>query len=265
MNDLKNTHNPIRQNVDAVKTTKKHDVNLQKNSTLYFQVGLILCLLAVFGLLEMQFETTFNPVNTDLTLADDLEEVPIENFKVYEEPKLEVKPEIKKTVLLNNNLKEVDNTFEIKKVIEVITSEQNTTSSLPLDPGTLPDLDAPDDEVIIPVDYVQVVPIYPGCENKKTNDAKRKCMSEKISKLVRKKFDTDIGSAYGLTGKQVVRTHFKIDKTGRVTDIKAYAEHPALQNEAERVINKIPEMTPGKQNDKNVGVIYTLPIVFQVQ
>ena len=41
--------------------------------------------------------------------------------------------------------------------------------------------------------------------------------------------------------------------------------HSKLKKEAERVINKIPEMIPGKQRDKAVGVIYTLPIVFFVQ
>jgi len=38
-----------------------------------------------------------------------------------------------------------------------------------------------------------------------------------------------------------------------------------LGKEAERVINKIPNMTPGKQSNKNISVIYTLPIIFQVQ
>ena len=47
----------IRQNEQIAKKSQKHDVNLQKNSTLYFQVGLIVCLLAAYGLLEMKFET----------------------------------------------------------------------------------------------------------------------------------------------------------------------------------------------------------------
>ena len=112
---------------------------------------------------------------------------------------------------------------------------------------------------------VEQVPIYPGCENKKTNEDKRKCMSDKITQLVQKKFNTGLGSELGLTGKQTIRTQFKIDKTGRVTDINVRGTHPELEDEAKRVINNIPEMTPGKQHDKNVGVIYTLPIVFDVQ
>jgi len=44
------THELIRQNEQNVKKPQKHDANLQKNSTIYFQVGLILCLFMVYGL-----------------------------------------------------------------------------------------------------------------------------------------------------------------------------------------------------------------------
>jgi protein TonB len=90
-------------------------------------------------------------------------------------------------------------------------------------------------------------------------------MSEKITKLVQTKFDVELASELGLSGKQTIQTQFKIDKTGRVIDIKTRGTHPELEKEAQRVINNIPEMIPGKQRDKNVGVIYSLPIVFQVQ
>ena len=264
MSNLKKTHELIRQNEQIVKKSQKHDVNLQKNSTLYFQVGLIVCLLAVFGLFEMTFETTIPKDYSQTFCPDVTDEISIDNFKVYEEPKVEVQPEVKKKVLLTNKIKEVDNDLELKEFVDVITSEQNTTSDKPINPKEII-IDKIDEEVNILVNFVEVVPIYPGCENKKTNDDKRKCMSDKITKLVQRKFNTDLGSELGLTGKQTIRTQFKIDKTGQVTDIKVNGTHPELEKEAERVINIIPEMTPGKQHDKNVGVIYYLPIVFQVQ
>ena len=58
---------------------------------------------------------------------------------------------------------------------------------------------------------------------------------------------------------------FTIDKTGKITKIQARAPHTNLEKEAIRVIELIPEMTPGKMQDKNVGVKYSLPIVFDVQ
>ncbi|HBO29337.1 MAG TPA: energy transducer TonB, partial [Leeuwenhoekiella sp.] len=41
--------------------------------------------------------------------------------------------------------------------------------------------------------------------------------------------------------------------------------HPRLEQEAARVIKLLPQMTPGMQRGKAVGVLYSLPIVFQVQ
>lgn len=54
---LKSNHKLVGQNEQIVKKSHKHDTNLRNNSTLYFQVGLILTLLASYGLLEMNFES----------------------------------------------------------------------------------------------------------------------------------------------------------------------------------------------------------------
>lgn len=90
-------------------------------------------------------------------------------------------------------------------------------------------------------------------------------MSDKLSKLIRKKFDTSIGDDLGLSGRQTVLTQFTIDTQGNIIDVKTRAPHPELTKEAQRVINKVPKMKPGKQRDKPVKVRYTLPIIFQVQ
>ncbi|WNH14334.1 energy transducer TonB [Thalassobellus suaedae] len=265
MNNQKKTHELIRQNEQIVKKSQKHDANLQKNSTLYFQVGLIVCLLAAYGLLEMKFETTI-PQDFALVLnPPDFTDAPVEKFKVYEEPKTEVKPEVVKKVLLTDKIKEVDNDFKMKEFVDIITSEQNNSSESPLDPSSI-NVEKITEEVNIPVAFIQNVPIYPGCENKKTNSDKRKCMSQKITKLIQRKFDgNDIASDYGLSGKQKIDIQFTIDKTGHVTNVITRSPHPKLDDEAERIINMIPEMTPGRQNNQNVGVLYSLPIVFQVQ
>lgn len=260
MRNLKKTHELIRQNEQIVKKSQKHDANLQKNSTLYFQVGLIVCLLTVFGLFEMTFETTI-PNYGDLPPLDGptYNDVPL--IKPVE-PTFEELFE-KKKVTQSQKFEEVPNEKELDKFFEKLTESKVSTPDINPDFSGLIDEPPTEDDVVFI--NVEVVPIYPGCENKKTNDDKRKCMSDKITKLVQRKFNTDLGSELGLMGKQTIRTQFKIDKTGKVIEIKARGTHPDLEKEAERVINIIPEMTPGKQRDKNVGVIYYLPIVFQVQ
>lgn len=265
MRNSKISHDSIRQNGENVKKPQKHDVNLQKNSTLYFQIGLIVCLLFTYGLFEMKFETTIPMIVINDQNLEDNFEMPVEEFKVFEEQKKEVKPEVKRQVVLNNNLKEVDNDFKLSEVIDVITSEQNITDSQLLDPGDI-HVEKIDEDVPVPYSFIQNVPIYPGCEKQKTNNDRKKCMSEKITKLIQRKFQgDDIASEFGLQGLQKIDVQFTIDKTGKVKDIKTRAPHPKLEEETERVINLIPEMTPGRQNDKDVGVIYTLPIKFKAQ
>ena len=260
----KKTHELIRQNEQIVKKSQKHDANLQKNSTLYFQIGLIVCLLGAYGLFEMQFETTISK-EVVMTVPDDkFDEVTVEKFKVYEEPKAEVKPKLEKTVLLIKEPVIVDNDHVMKEALEIDTPEQNTSSDEPIDPNDIVVLEEPED-VPVPLAFIQNAPIYPGCEKAKNNKARKKCMSEKITRLIQRKFHgDDIALNYGLTGMQKIDVQFTIDNTGKVNNIKTRAPHPKLENEAIRVINLIPEMTPGKQNNKNVGVIYTLPIKFEV-
>jgi protein TonB len=260
MSNSKKTHGLIRQNEQIVKKSQKHDANLQKNSTLYFQVGLIVCLVAVFGLLEMKFETSI-PNYGDYKPLDDLDYVNIPIIQPVK-PTFE-EPAKRKKVIHSEKFTEAPNDSELENLVEQFIDPIINTPNINPDFEGL--IDEPIDEEPVAFINVEVVPIYPGCENKKTNNDKRKCMSEKITKLVQTKFDVELASELGLSGKQTIQTQFKIDKTGRVIDIKTRGTHPELEKEAQRVINNIPEMIPGKQRDKNVGVIYSLPIVFQVQ
>lgn len=117
----------------------------------------------------------------------------------------------------------------------------------------------------VPFAVIENVPIYPGCENEKGNDAKKRCMSTKISEFINKKFDTNLASDLGLEGRQRIAVQFKIDKNGKVIDVRARAPHPRLEKEAVSVVQSLPNMTPGKQRGKPVGVLYSLPIIFDIQ
>ncbi|CAH8281391.1 protein TonB [Mariniflexile fucanivorans] len=261
MSNPKKTHESIRQNGENVKNSQKYDANLRKNSSLYFQIGLIICLLAAYGLLEMKFETTI-PKVADRLPPDEVYMADVTVFKpevvVVDEP---VKQ--KTSTPDTNDYKEVTN--ETPDVFIDEPAKPTATVTQPFITGNLKLVDKPKDDANVRFETIEFVPVYPGCENKKTNDEKRKCMSDKITQLIQKKFNTNLGSELGLSGKQVIHTQFKIDKTGHVNEIQVRGPHPELEKEAARVINIIPEMTPGKQRDKNVGVIYTLPIVFEVQ
>lgn len=121
-----------------------------------------------------------------------------------------------------------------------------------------------EEDIEVPFSVIENVPVFPGCE-KGSNAKKKACMSEKISKFVNRKFNTELASDLGLSGRQRINVIFKISKTGAITGIRARAPHPGLEKEAARVIGMLPKMKPGKQRGKAVTVPYSLPIIFQVQ
>tara|TARA_A100001011_G_scaffold4108_1_gene4706 strand:- start:2115 stop:3014 length:900 start_codon:yes stop_codon:yes gene_type:complete len=125
-------------------------------------------------------------------------------------------------------------------------------------------VDGDGDNVEVSFSSVENAPIYPGCE-KGNNEKRRRCMSEKIAKFVRKKFNTKLAKNIGLSGRQRISVIFKIDKVGNITGVRARAPHPQLEDEAIRVINLLPKMKPGMQLGKPVIVPYSLPIIFQVE
>lgn len=265
MSHSKKTHDLIRQNEKDVKNSQKHEANLQKNTTLYFQIGLIVCLLSAYGLLEMKFESEIPQDLGDYYYDDGLQESDVENYEVYQE-KVDI-PEPPKNEVPDTNLPPdiIDNDSDVVPTDNFKSSDEPTMPEKDLDVGSITLADAPTEDVPVSFVGVEQVPIYPGCENEKDNKGRKKCMSEKITKLIQRKFNTGLGGDYGLSGKQVIRTQFTIDKSGKVKDVKIRAPHPVLKNEAERVIDFIPLMIPGKQRDRNVDVIYDLPIVFEVQ
>ncbi|WP_232731969.1 M56 family metallopeptidase [Confluentibacter lentus] len=122
------------------------------------------------------------------------------------------------------------------------------------------------DEIVeVPFAVIEQVPVFPGCEDLASNDEKKRCTSDKIQEFVSKKFNTDLASDLGLSGRQRITTMFKINTEGNIVDVKSRASHPALEAETIRVIKLLPAMQPGKQKGYPVIVPYSLPIVFVVQ
>ncbi len=121
------------------------------------------------------------------------------------------------------------------------------------------------EDMSVPFAVIDQVPIYPGCENLVDNAARKNCFSEKISLLVSENFNTKVvNNEMNLEAKQRITIQFKIDEKGNVVDVMARAAHPLLIEEAKRVIYLAPKMKPGRQKDKEVSVIYSLPIAFEI-
>jgi TonB family protein len=63
-----------------------------------------------------------------------------------------------------------------------------------------------------------------------------------------------------------VYVSFVVNKKGKVTQVKIEkGPDESLNKEALRVINKMPDWTPGKHEGKNVNVKVNLPIAFKLE
>lgn len=263
MNNLKKSHDLVRQNEKVVKKSQKHDVNLRKNSTLYFQIGLIVCLLGSYTALEMVFATSGDFSNVvepeDITIY----EADPKRYKL-EEKSVEKLPEPKRAEPKNPKYEAGDNETKEEQFVEKIVEpvENGTEKTETMDEQSL--IVAPPEKTPT-IFSVQKVPVYPGCEKATNNDARRKCMSDKLSKLIQNKFNPDLGAQLGLQGRQKIWVKFKINKQGEVEILNTRSPHQDLDKEAIRVVEKIPTMTPGMNDDRPVEVSYMLPINLNIQ
>lgn len=117
----------------------------------------------------------------------------------------------------------------------------------------------------VPFDLIERVPIYEGCVKYKSNLELKNCMSRKVAEHIGENFDGSIAGRLGLEGRQRIDVLFTVDNQGYVVDIKARGPHPGLEEEAHRVIQSIPRMTPGEQKGEPVAILYSIPIIFDIK
>jgi protein TonB len=237
------------------KKNPKSDVS--RNSSIYFAVGLVLMLLVTNLAINYKSYDKSDIDIGQLNLDEELEEeIPITEQLVTPPPPPPPPPPAPEIIEVVEDEEEVEET-----VIESTETEMDTE----IVEVEEVEVEEVEEDLEVPFAVIENVPVFPGCENKKNNEAKKQCMSEKISQFVNRKFNTDLAGDLGLSGRQRISVYFKIDKNGNITNVGARAPHPGLEKEAKRVINMLPKMQPGRQRGKAVTVPYSLPILFQVQ
>ncbi|HEA29865.1 MAG TPA: hypothetical protein ENH91_07715 [Leeuwenhoekiella sp.] len=240
------------------RATSKHGANLQKNSTLYFQIGLIVALLLSIFLIKYKSPLTAYETKT-LKIGED-------DFKDWDKTfRLEPKKQqpVKKLEQVSKLLPPEVVPDEMVKPNDLIPIDQDSTSN-ELSPEDIVDVEKEEPIEEVPLDAVEFVPIYPGCENLESNAERKSCLQENLKKLITKNFDTDRVQDFASRGLNRINVQFTVDNNGFVTDVKARAANEQLENEARRVINKIPHMQPGMKQGKKVKVIYGQPILFKI-
>ncbi|WP_028377495.1 M56 family metallopeptidase [Leeuwenhoekiella sp. MAR_2009_132] len=237
---------------------KKRIVMLQKKSRNNAKWKYLLVLPLIAGIL------TYVGCTDDNELNNDTADIKIEG-DVSKKAKITLyaKEDIDENTY--NLLKEIEAKYDGDvQVVEGVT-EAIALNEIPVGEG-VEVLESQNQEVIndIPFAVIDEVPTFPGCEGL-TNKERKACMSGQVAHFVNKNFNIKLGKELGLTGVNRIYVRFKIDQKGNIIDVASRGPHPKLEEEAKRVINLLPHMTPGKQRGESVNVLYSLPIVFQVQ
>ena len=113
---------------------------------------------------------------------------------------------------------------------------------------------------IFPFATVEEVPIFPGCEGA---DDKVACFRKSIQKHIASNFEYPKEAQQ----KQIqgrVSIMFMINKEGDVEDIRKRGPDNLLEKEAQRIIELLPKMKPGKHKGKAVKVPFSIPITFKL-
>lgn len=225
-----------------------------RNSWLFFQLGLFAVVLLSYIAIELKtyekdialnesaIDTSFLDEEVPITMAPDNPPPPPpppppapEIIKIVEDKK-----DIKEVVIESTETNQDQKIVEAKKVV-VVEEEVETD---------------------VPFAIIEDVPVFPGCE-KVAKDKRKECLQDKIQQHIRKNFTyPESAMDAGIQGRVIVS--FIIDKEGKVSVAHLRGPDKALEKEAERIMSRLPQMTPGKQRGKPVRMTMSIPIIFKL-
>lgn len=241
---------------------KNPDIDPKRNSALYLQLGLTFVLALTYFGIEYK---TLDPVEekvqmviTDNFIDDDemiLTMPPVQKLPPPPPPAPEVIEVVKDEIKLEEKKIETTEVEEKKAVVVAKATDIGSAGGDDFD-------DIPDE---MPFSVIEQIPAFPGCEGVPKSQ-QMECFNEQMQKHIKRNFRyPDRAAEDNVQGR--VSVQFMIDKDGTVKDIKVRGPRGGaeLEEEAKRIISKLPKFTPGKQRNKPVRVKYGLPINFQLQ
>ena len=230
---------------------KSKKVDLAKNSSLYFVIGLAFILLVSWQAIEWKtYKKTYGYEALNVEEDDD-EEIPMTEQIKTPPPPPPPPPPAPEVIEIVEDEEEVEETViestetDEEEIVEIVEVEEEEV------------------DIDVPFAVIEDVPIFPGCERVKKSE-RRNCFQERMNKHIRKNFRyPEIAQEMGIQGR--VYVNFIISKDGSITNIRMRGPDKNLEAEAQRIIAKLPKMTPGKQRGRPVRVPFSIPITFRLQ
>jgi protein TonB len=241
---------------------KNPNVDAKRNSLLYFQIGLAAITVLTYIAIEVKTPDPVIIVEKPKIVDNFIDEeiipltMQVQKAPPPPPPAPEVIQIVEDKVVIEDKKIETTETNEKQEVKVVKAAAVGEVT------GTLEDVD-----VDVPFAVLEDIPLFPGCE-KVPRAQQKDCFMEQMNKHIKKYFEYPSKAREdGVQGRITVL--FVIDKNGNVTNLRMKGLNKKggelLENEAERIIKKLPKFTPGKQRGKPVGVSYAQPIVFKLE
>lgn len=235
---------------------KNPNVEVGRNSSLYFAIGLNIMLFLTWQALEYKTYDKEEIAVDIINVEEDIEEeIPIIDINMPPPPPPPAV--VTETVQVVEDAEEIEET-----IIESTEINQNDIVEAPLIDVSDVVVEEVEEEVIVPFAIIEEVPVFPGCESVSKAD-KKACFERKIQEHVKNNFQyPQLALNMGIHGR--VGVMFTIDKDGSITKIKTRGPDKILEEEALRIVSALPKMKPGMQRNKPVQVTFSLPINFML-
>ena len=225
--------------------------DLSRNSGMYFVVGLTMVLMLTYVALEWKSFYGDTHYVTAMAVEEDLDE-PIDLIKLAPPPPPPPAPVVPDVIEI------VDDEDDIEEIFMDDTESDPEKEVMEVDDVKFEEI--PDD-IVVPFSVIENVPVFPGCENDKD---KRACFNKMMQRHIGKVFRyPELEQEMGIQGR--VSVMFEIQKDGSIANVRMRGPNKNLENEAARIISKLPKMTPGKQRGNAVRVPFSIPINFVLQ
>ena len=225
---------------------KSEKANLDNKKLLFFEIGLIITLLVVYGVFEIKTKAEEETKQQE-EIADfiETEDVPITMETTPPPPPPKAPPKMS-----FDEINIVDNEDAVEEDLFVDLEEDGSPIEI------MDYVETQEEEVeeeAIPFALVEEKPSFMGGD------------ANQFSKWVNQRLVyPEVAKENGVQGR--VTLQFTVEKDGSVTKVKVLrGVAPELDKEAVRVVSSSPKWKPGKQRDRAVAVTYTFPVIFQLR
>lgn len=118
----------------------------------------------------------------------------------------------------------------------------------------------------LPFAVVEQIPLFPSCEEAGSYEAQKACTSKSVQEFVTTNMEGESAKLLVLPKGNNVVAQFRIDESGKATNVRARATSPQLNTEEKALLEKeiisvvysLPRFKPAQHEGQVVGVLYAV-------